>query len=180
MPKNKRKYLVSILLTTWNSSRKSFTLRERASFLGLVSNPYPTTQWVKHTFIALQHGVSLALKINYNTVFASGKHKYLTEILNHKSISIKNSAYRKQTKHRGTRKRSSISQSSCGTRSTISPAWQHCPEPSARRFQSGMSSPRTATANSQEIPASQDTGNSVWSSSSIIVHNGPTRSRAEL
>ena len=43
---NERKCLVSILLTTWNSSRKRFTLREIASLLGLTTSLALATQWV--------------------------------------------------------------------------------------------------------------------------------------
>ena len=82
----KRQDLVKILLTTWNNSRKRFTLREVASLLGLVSNLALTTQWVKHTHIALQNSLSIALKFHSNTVFACVKHKYLTYLIRSKTL----------------------------------------------------------------------------------------------
>ena len=53
IPGDKRKDLVSILLTKWNNSRERFALRELVSLLGLVANITLATQWVKHTCISL-------------------------------------------------------------------------------------------------------------------------------
>ena len=87
---NKRKDLVKILLTTWSSSRKSITLRDIASILGLVSNLNLTKQWVKCTCIFPHHAVSLVLKFNLKISFASGKFKHLTDLLTSNNINIKN------------------------------------------------------------------------------------------
>ena len=87
----KHKDLVTIILTTWNISRKSATLYEVASLLGLVSNLALTTQWVKHTHthISLKDAVSIALKFNSNVVFSSGKHKHLTDLFWYMHTNIK-------------------------------------------------------------------------------------------
>ena len=55
VPDAKWIYLV-ILLTTWSSSRKRFTLLQVTSFLGLASNLILTTQWEKiHTHLTATH-----------------------------------------------------------------------------------------------------------------------------
>ena len=67
----------------FHTARGSFSFR-LASSLDL------TTHWVKCTRIALQHATSLALKFDSNTIFSSGKHKSLTEMLKSKIVSVKN------------------------------------------------------------------------------------------
>ena len=49
MTDNKRQELVATLLIAWRISRKMIVLREVASLLGIVSNLFLATQWVKHT-----------------------------------------------------------------------------------------------------------------------------------
>ena len=79
-----------VLLATWNSQRKRFTLREIASLLGLVSNLVLAKQWITFTCIALKHAVSLALKLNSNAVIASRKYKHQTDLLASDNVSVKN------------------------------------------------------------------------------------------
>ena len=104
IPDTKRNALVTILLTTWNSSRKRSTIHEVASLLGLASNLALTTQWAKHTCVVLQHDVPIALKFNSNFLFASGKHKHLTDLLRSKQINIKKFAYQNPTRQCVTQK----------------------------------------------------------------------------
>ena len=89
IPENKYKDLISIMLTTLNSLHKMFALHDVDSLLGLASSLTLTTHWIKHTCIVLQHAVSLVLKLNSNTVLASGKNEHLTELLASKNASIK-------------------------------------------------------------------------------------------
>ena len=49
----KRKEIIEILLTEWHSKRKSFTLREAAALLGLISFLATCTSWGKHLYISL-------------------------------------------------------------------------------------------------------------------------------
>ena len=84
MPDDKRKNLVTILLTTCHSSRKMLMMRKVASLLGLVANLALTTQWVKFTHTALQRDVTIALKLSSNAVFASGKFNHLTYLITSK------------------------------------------------------------------------------------------------
>ena len=57
IPDTKREHFLTILSTSWNSSRKRFTLREVASLLALTSNLALTTQWVEYTCITLQQAL---------------------------------------------------------------------------------------------------------------------------
>ena len=45
IPEDKRENLVKIILTAWNNARKSFTLREIATLLGIVAHLAIATQW---------------------------------------------------------------------------------------------------------------------------------------
>ena len=74
------------------------------------------TQCVKDTGISLQQDVSIALRFNANVVFASGKHKHLTDLLQSKNINIKTFAYKNPTKQCGSQKKSSMLLRLCGQR----------------------------------------------------------------
>ena len=69
----KRQEILEILLTDWHSKRKSFTLREAASFLGLIAFLAACTAWGKYLCIALQYSIYKALKFNTRFVFESKK-----------------------------------------------------------------------------------------------------------
>ena len=66
-----------------------FALLEIAFLLRIVSNLALATQQVKCTCITLQRNISVALKFNSKFVFASGKHKPLTYLLQFKHVKIK-------------------------------------------------------------------------------------------
>ena len=86
---DKMETLIKIILTTWHNARKSFTLREIASLLGLVAHLVMATLHAKHTHLTLQHAVFLAIKFNSNTVLSNRKSRQLTDLLTSKNISIK-------------------------------------------------------------------------------------------
>ena len=69
----KRIEILEILTTEWHSKRKSFTLREAASLLGLIAFLAICTAWGKYLYIALQHSICKALKFNTRFVFESKK-----------------------------------------------------------------------------------------------------------
>ena len=89
-PDNKRKTLVKIILTTCYSARKSFKLREIVYLLGILAHLSIATEWAKCTCVALQHAAFLAIKLNSNILFSSGKIKQLIDILTSTNISIRN------------------------------------------------------------------------------------------
>ena len=77
-----------VVSTTWNSSRKRFTLREEVFLLGIVHDLVLNAQWAKHTCITLQHAISIVLKFNSNVVFSSDKN-HLTDLLRSKHNNIR-------------------------------------------------------------------------------------------
>ena len=87
-PKGKYEELTRILLTTWNSYCKRFTLREVTSILRLVPNSTLYTQWIKHSYIALQHAALFSIKFNIRNALSIRKLKYLTDVLRSESIFI--------------------------------------------------------------------------------------------
>ena len=84
----KREEILEILLTEWHSKRKSFTLREAASFLGLIAFFATCAAWGKYLYIALQHSIYKALKFNTRFVFESKKFQTFTKLINSKNKDI--------------------------------------------------------------------------------------------
>ena len=84
----KREEILDILLNEWHSKRKSFTLREAASFFGLIAFLSICTAWGKYLYIALQHSMYKALKFNTIFVFKSEKFQYFTQLINSKNKDI--------------------------------------------------------------------------------------------
>ena len=50
-----RKDILEVLLSEWHSKRKSFTLKEAAALLGLITFLATCTAWGKYLHVALQH-----------------------------------------------------------------------------------------------------------------------------
>ena len=86
--RDKRKEIIDILLTEWHSKRKSFTLREAAALLGLISFLTTYTSWGKYLYITLQHSIYKALNFNTRFVFESTKLQNFTKFINSENHTI--------------------------------------------------------------------------------------------
>ena len=79
-----------MLRNTWHPKRNSFTWKEIAFLLGLVSNLALATSWSTCPCIANQHASFLAIKFNSHTIFSSGKFHRLTELLCSTNMIVRN------------------------------------------------------------------------------------------
>ena len=88
IPDEKRNETLRVLQSTWHKKRKSFTLREGASLLGVVQFLSLSCSFGRYLYIALQHSIYVALKFNTQYVFTSPKFERFTNFINSKDTRI--------------------------------------------------------------------------------------------